>query len=245
MKKVAIIIPARYGSARFPGKPLHLIGDKPLILHVIDRVKGSRVSDIIVTTDDERIRDVVESRTNCKVVMTNSEFNCGTDRIAAVAEDIDTDYVLNVQGDQLIPGPEMIDEIIALATPDLRIATLYTDLTSAKEIADPNTIKVLINRLGKIIYMSRSMIPFRRDQYNRHWRYYKQVGIYLFDRLALIDFQKLLKTEIEMIEGIELLRALDHGLPLNGIYTDRPTADVNVPEDVVIAEKYIRNYDLH
>ena len=242
--KTTIIIPARYESVRFPGKILFSICGKPLIVHVIERVKNSKASEVIVATDNERIAEVVRCRCNVRVAMTNAGHSCGTDRIAEVARQCDSDYILNVQGDELISGPEMIDEILSNADGDLQLATLYTKIKPFEEIADSNIVKVRTDMKGKMIYMSRSPIPFVRDTFHGAVTHYKQVGLYLFQRKALLAFAGLKPTPLEQMEGIELLRALDNGLALRGIYTERPTADVNLPEDIETAQAFVRTHPI-
>ncbi|MGL1930789.1 MAG: 3-deoxy-manno-octulosonate cytidylyltransferase [Desulfotalea sp.] len=239
MKSTAVIIPARYSSSRLPAKPLKKINGKPLILHVLERVQGADVEEIIVATDSDEIKDVVEQSSDCKVVMTRSDHNCGTDRIAEVAAGIDAEYIINVQGDQLISGPEMINEVISRAGKGTDLATLYTCINHPDELKDVNVVKVLPNRLGNIINMSRLPIPFNRGQFDGEMKYFKQVGIYLFKRETLLGFSRLRPTNLEVIEGIELLRALDYGWPLGGIYTDQSLADIDVPEDIINAEQFI------
>jgi len=243
MKDVIVIVPARYESERFPEKVLCPINGKPLIVHVLERIMGSGVSEIIVATDSEKIRDVVRSSAGCRVEMTKSDHKCGTDRIAEVAARISSEFVLNVQGDELIIGPHMIDQILEQCPEDLHIGTLYTRFEAGENVFDTNIVKVLTNRNGRMIYMSRTPIPHRRGNDVESIDYFKQVGLYLFRRDVLLEFSNLEPTALERIEGIELLRALDYGLPLHGIYSDWPTCDVNVPEDVQDAEKFVGDFD--
>ena len=242
MTKTAVIIPARYASVRFPGKPLALIKEKALILHVIERIINSKVSEIIVATDNQNIKKLVEKEQICRVVMTRSDHTCGTDRIAEVAEHTNADYVLNVQGDQLITGPAMINNIISHINTNPEISTIYSRIKDVSDLNNKNVVKVVVNRNRDVVYMSRSPIPFHRTQIDGQVNYNKQVGIYLFNKKALINFSKLELSELEKIEGIELLRAIDHGMPLKGIYSDAPTADINVPEDIAKAEKFIHDF---
>ncbi len=242
--KTVIIVPARYSSSRLPAKPLKNIAGKPLILQVLSRIQGAPVAEIIVATDSDEIRQVVEARGLCQVVMTSPDHNCGTDRIAEVAAGLDADYILNVQGDQLVAGPEMIRDILARGVGKAKVATLYTDAPSAEELADKNTVKVLPDRNGNIIYMSRLPIPFNRGQFQGEIRYFKQVGIYLFERQSLLEFSNLTPTPLESIEGVELLRLLDYGMSLGGIYTDAPVTDVDVLQDIAIAEYFIEKFPL-
>lgn len=242
MSKVVVIIPARYASVRFPGKLLSLIKGKEVILHVIERIINSKVSEIIVATDNQNIKELVEKEELCRVIMTRSDHLCGTDRIAEVAGQIDADYILNVQGDQLITGPDMIDEIIKNISNNLEISTLYARINNHSDLNNKNVVKVVVNCNSDIIYMSRSPIPFNRGQIDNDINYNKQVGIYLFDKNALINFSKLESSELERIEGIELLRAIEYGMHLRGICSDFPTVDINIPSDIIKAEKFVLDF---
>lgn len=242
MVKIVVIIPARYSSTRFAGKPLVLIKRKALILHVVERILNSNVSEIIVATDNQSIKALVEKEDICRVIMTRSNHACGTDRIAEVAEHITADYILNVQGDQLVTGPDMINDIIAHVNNNLKISTIYTRIKDISELDNKNVVKVVVNRKGDILYMSRSPIPFDKEQTNNKINYNKQVGIYLFNKRALVNFSKLEQSYLEKIEGIELLRAIEQGITLTGIYSDFQTVDVNVPEDIAKAEKFIHDF---
>ena len=244
MKNTVVIIPARLESNRFPGKVLKKINGKPLIFHVLERIQYADVSEIIVATDSEEIRCAVDGIGGCRVEMTKTDHLCGTDRIAEVAANISADYILNVQGDELITGPDMINEILSNIDDDFKIGTLYTDFKPFEDIFDVNIVKVLTNRNGNMIYMSRTPIPFDRGSYKDKIKYYKQVGLYVFKRETLLYFSKLKTTRLELVEGIELLRALDYGIPLRGIYTNRTTCDVNIPEDIASAEHYVKEFKI-
>ena len=242
MTKTAVIIPARYASVRFPGKPLALIKEKALILHVVERIIDSKASEIIVATDDQNIKKLVEKEQLCRVIMTRPDHPCGTDRIAEVANQINADYVLNVQGDQLITGPKMDNDTISHISTNVELSTVDTGIKDNSDLNNKNVVKVVVNRNDDIVYMSRSPIPFDRGQIKNGINYNKQVGIYLFNKKALVNFSKLETSKLERIEGIELLRALRYGMPLKGIYSDEPTADINVPDDIAKAEKFIHDF---
>ena len=242
MKRTSVIIPARYESERFHGKVLYPVRGKPLIHHVLDRVKGANIAEIIVATDSERIRKSLSACSDCRVEMTLKTHTCGTDRIAEVASRINADFVLNVQGDELIPGPDLINDILGYIDDNLKIGALYTDFQEIEDIADENIVKVIKNRKGNILYMSRAPIPFSRGSFNGRIQYRKQVGLYLFERKTLLDFSRLKPTPLERIEGIELLRALDYGIPLTGMYTEKQTCDVNIPDDIAAAEKFVCDF---
>jgi len=240
MKKIVAVIPARYGSSRFPGKMLTPILGRPLILHVVERVSKTALADIWVATDHPDIYDTVASSGLARVTMTRGNHACGTDRIAEVARDLDADYILNVQGDQLVPGPEMVDSILGAIDEELVMATLYAEIDASEDPRDINVVKVIVNQKSDIIYMSRLPIPYLREP--QPHIYNRQIGIYVFLREALLEFAALPKGRLEEIEGIELLRAIESGIPLRGIKTTFPTADVDIPADVAPAETFINRH---
>jgi len=243
--KVTVIIPARFSSTRLSGKPLILIDGKPLICHVVERVKGSNaVGQVVVATDSEKIRDALKE-SECSVFMSKKSHDCGTDRIAEATQEIEADFVVNVQGDQLIPDPKVIDSIIAQIDNNLKMATLYTDIKEKDELEDINVVKVVVNKEGNIIYMSRYPIPFNRGHCKDEFTYFKQVGIYVFSKECLLRFSALSPVDLELMEGIELLRALYYGLPLKGIYVDTELQDVNVSSDIEAAKKFVRKFPLN
>ncbi|MCP3952766.1 MAG: 3-deoxy-manno-octulosonate cytidylyltransferase [Desulfobacterales bacterium] len=242
MKKTIAVIPARYGSSRFPGKMLTPIQGRPLILHVVERVRQSTLADICVATDHQEIYDAVTASGLARVVLTRGNHTCGTDRIAEVARDLDADYILNIQGDQLIPGPEMVDSILAAVDEKLVLATLFSKIDASEDPRDINVVKVIVNQKNDIVYMSRLPIPYLRE--SQPHLFYRQIGIYVFLREALLEFAALPKSRLEEVEGIELLRALECGIPLRGIETTSPTADVDIPADVALAEAFIKRHSI-
>lgn len=162
---VVVIIPARWASVRFPGKPLAEIREKPMILWVVEKARqAERTSEVIVATDDQRIFEAVNSFGG-KVVMTSAEHVSGSDRIAEVASGLNCDIVVNVQGDEPLMPPENIDRVVQALVdhPDVPVSTLMVPITSREEIADPNVVKVVVDKKGRALYFSRSAIPFRRD----------------------------------------------------------------------------------
>lgn len=243
MKKIAVIIPARMDSSRLPGKALLELMGKPLIQHVVLRIRSPLVSQILVATDSQEIKDAL-AKSNCSVFMSKKKHICGTDRIAEAAQSVDADYIINVQGDELLAGPSVIDGIIDRIDDELGIGTLFTDILNVEEVDSPNVVKVVVNSRSEVLYLSRFGIPFDRKQYNGNIKRYKQVGIYVFKKEMLLDFSKMAPGQLEQMEGVELLRALEYGIRLKGIYLNSPTRDVNVPEDVKPAVEFIKRFPI-
>lgn len=244
---VAIIIPARVASSRLHAKPLAELDGVPLVRHVVMRAMGSRADRVIVATDSDAVARSVDG-TGCEVAMTSPDHCCGTDRIAEVAEGLAEDYVVNLQGDQLIPGPAALDSIIERISPGpgpgTAIATCYAPASGPADLDDPNVVKVALGEAGRIVYMSRLPVPFDRAGRAADRELLRQIGIYVFARQALLDFAALPPTELERREGVELLRALAHGLELSGIRLDFELCDVDVEEDLEAARAYLARYPL-
>jgi 3-deoxy-manno-octulosonate cytidylyltransferase (CMP-KDO synthetase) len=227
------IIPARYHSTRLPGKALADIGGLPMIEHVYRRAHAARsVSAVIVATDDERIARAVMSFGG-DVRMTAASHQSGTDRLAEVARDLICDVVVNVQGDEPLLDPEMIDEAVApfSADPALMMSTLRRRIDDPAEIRNPNVTKVVVDRDGNALYFSRAPIPFVRDGCPAApaWRH---VGLYAYRRDCLLRLAGLAPTGIERSEALEQLRALDHGIRIKVIETSHDSIGVDTPEDL-------------
>lgn len=206
------IIPARYGSTRFPGKPLADATGRPLIQHVCEQVgRAERIHSVIVATDDERIRDAVTAFGG-QVVMTRYDHPNGTSRLAEVAADLSDEIIVNVQGDEPEIDPAVIDAAVdALAAkPDCAMATVASPFAADEDPADPNVVKVVLRCDGTALYFSRAVIPFDRDQTGavsplRH------VGLYVYRRALLLTYPTLSPTPLEQTEQLEQLRVLEHG----------------------------------
>lgn len=244
--KITAIIPARYASTRFPGKALAEIGGKPMIQHVYERTaRASLVNEVIVATDDERIQHVVSSFGGvCR--MTRADHETGTDRLAEVASTLDSDIIVNVQGDEPLIEPEMIDQAIRpfLADPALRMGTLKTRIRCLHDFLGPNVVKVVTDRDGYALYFSRSPLPFFRDK----WRdlkdesfasgkllCYKHVGLYVFRRDFLLEYAAMTPTFLELSEKLEQLRAIENGIRIRVEETEFESIGVDTPEDLVKA----------
>jgi len=234
-----VIIPARYDSTRFPGKPLCLLKGKPLIQHVYENSKRSRLAkDVIVATDSETIFERVLAFGG-KAVMTDKDHPSGTDRIAEVAASLDYDIIVNVQGDEPLIRPEMIDDVItALDDTRASIGTLIKKIEDPVEISDNNVVKVVFDKERFALYFSRAAIPFRAP-HSEIWvpEYYKHIGIYSYRRDVLLSLAGMEQTELEKIEKLEQLRALENGLKIKVKETFLETFGVDTPEDLERVEK--------
>ena len=247
-----MVIPARYASTRFPGKPLALLKGKPLIQHVYQNSLHSRLADqVIVATDSETIFEKVLSFGG-KALMTSSEHLSGTDRIAEVASAMKCDIIVNVQGDEPLIRPEMIDDVISVLD-DQRasLGTLAIPIRGSREIFDPNVVKVVFDPEGFAWYFSRAPIPYHRDE----WRdltqgaalalggtAYKHVGIYSYRRDALLRISTLPPSRLELIEKLEQLRALENGFRIKVRETRHETIGVDTPEDLERVEQCLNSF---
>jgi 3-deoxy-manno-octulosonate cytidylyltransferase (CMP-KDO synthetase) len=243
--KILGIIPARYASTRFPGKPLHLIAGQPLLQRVVERCRLARTLDeIIVATDDARIAAVAEKF--CSVEMTSSEHSSGTDRIAEVVARRACDAAVNIQGDEPLIDPGVIDAV-AGALGQAPMSTAATALRDAAEYENPNVVKVVVNVSGRALYFSRRTIPFVRDAASRPvqeqlaaFPFLKHLGIYGYRRETLLQLVKFPLSPLETAEKLEQLRALDNGVELAVVRVDYDSVGVDVPADVQRVEALLK-----
>ena len=243
--KVLCIIPARYASTRLPGKPLREIAGKPMIVRVYERAVQARlVQDVVVATDDERIRAAVEEYGG-RAVMTRADHATGTDRLAEVAEKMtDYDLIINVQGDEPLIDPAVIDALVEpfLADATLPMATAKTLLTDEVEMANPNNVKVITDLTGDALYFSRARIPYAR---NTGAKVYKHIGIYAYRRDFLLDYARMAQTPLELSESLEQLRALENGHRIRVIETDTVFIGVDTEEDLAAVNEEYRKRGIH
>lgn len=241
---VLIVIPARYAAIRFPGKPLAAIAGKPMIQHVYERAAQAKQADaVVVATDDDRIAAAVRSF-HGTVVMTNPAARSGTERIAEVARGRTEQVIVNVQGDEPLIRPEMVNVVteFLLQHPAVPMASVMTPLASEADGANPNIVKVVVDRDGYALYFSRAPIPFQRDNTrtgkpaNRFW---KHIGLYGYQRQFLLQFPSLAPTPLEQAESLEQLRALEHGFRIKMLETAHDTVGVDTPEDLAKVESLI------
>lgn len=228
------IIPARYASTRFPGKPLIDIGGKSMIQRVYEQCrKAGTLSDVIVATDDERIAEHVRSFGG-KVVMTNADHQSGTDRCAEVVHKYDglCDAVINIQGDEPFIDPAQIDAIaFAFHEPHTQIATLIKPLKDEAEIKNPNVVKAIRNKHNEAIYFSRSAIPYRRSP-EATIVYYKHIGIYGYRKEVLTEITQLPLGILEQAENLEQLRWIEHGYKIALAETTIENIAIDTPDDL-------------
>ncbi len=240
--KVLCIIPARYASTRLPGKPLRDIAGKPMIVRVYERAMGARlVQDVVVATDDERIRAAVEAHGG-RAVMTRADHATGTDRLAEVAARMtDCDLIINVQGDEPLIEPSVIDALVApfRADEQLSMATVKTEMRNAAEMENPNNVKVITDANDNALYFSRARIPYARVP---GAKVYKHIGIYAYRRDFLLAYARMAQTPLERSESLEQLRALENGYRIRVVETDAVFIGVDTEEDLVaVNEVYRKN----
>lgn len=242
MKTVAVI-PARYGSTRFEGKPLALIAGRSMIERVFSSVRQSpSVDEVIVATDDQRIVAAVE-RFGGRAVMTSDRHRSGTDRVNEVAEQLGLapdDILINVQGDQPLVQSACFDEVIQplRQDPELGMSTLAIRISNEREYHDPKDCKVILDQRGFALYFSRAPIPFVRDP-DDPLICYKHLGIYAYRRSFLALFSRLASGPLEKAEKLEQLRALEHGHPIKVALTRFDSPEVDLPRDIARIEKIL------
>ena len=231
MKKI-IVIPARYESTRLPGKPLLEISGKSLIQLVYERASESRLKDgVIIATDDERIMDAARSF-HAEAVMTGSSCKSGTDRVFEAVKERDADLIVNLQGDEPFIRPDMIDLLFSvMENESLDVATLCTPIADDNEYADPNTVKVVLDKNGFALYFSRSPIPYLRDG-NARPVLYKHIGVYAFRGNFLKQFVSMQKSRLEETESLEQLRILENGYKIKVLTTHYDGFGIDTMDDL-------------
>ncbi|MBI4383186.1 MAG: 3-deoxy-manno-octulosonate cytidylyltransferase [Nitrospinae bacterium] len=253
-RKAAAIVPARWASTRFPGKPLALIRGKPMVQWVVEKAKAaSLISSVIVATDDRRIYDAVRAFGG-EAAMTSGGHPTGTDRVAEVAASLDCDIVVNVQGDEPLIPPENIDLAVQplLKDPALKVSTLMMRIEDPEEIFNPNVVKVVVDDRGFALYFSRAPIPFNRDGWSGVYpgkldrlsktgfhNAYKHIGLYAYAKSFLMEFSRLRPSSLETIERLEQLRILSNGIPIKATETRKSSVGVDCPEDLVKVERLL------
>ncbi|HEX2227995.1 MAG TPA: 3-deoxy-manno-octulosonate cytidylyltransferase [Candidatus Binatia bacterium] len=246
---VVAIIPARYGSTRLPGKPLAMIGDKPMIQHVYENAARTRTLDrVIVATDDARVATTVHAFGG-EVVMTSKRHRSGSDRLAEVARKLRADWLVNVQGDLPFIDPEIITRALRPLRRDRSIpmGTVCSPIYEEKEWRNPNTVKVIKDAKGFAIYFSRAPIPYPRNTSGagtKIWGW-RHLGLYVYRREFLLKFAGLRPTVLERIESLEQLRALYHGYRIIVADVDERSVEVDTPADLDRAQRYYKRLKGH
>jgi 3-deoxy-manno-octulosonate cytidylyltransferase (CMP-KDO synthetase) len=238
------IIPARYASTRFPGKPLALIAGKPLIQRVVEQCKKANLlSDVIVATDDERIYNAAKQF--CRVEMTSANHPSGSDRIAEAARKVACDAVVNIQGDEPMIEPDVIDSV-ARALEGCEMSTAATRIKDAAELLNPNVVKTVVNAAGRALYFSRRTIPYLRESASSSaaeqmgsYPFLKHLGIYGYRRETLLRLVAFPVSPLENAEKLEQLRALENGIEIAVMQVDYDSVGVDAPEDVAKVEKLL------
>jgi 3-deoxy-manno-octulosonate cytidylyltransferase (CMP-KDO synthetase) len=241
--QIVVVIPARYRSTRLPGKPLLHLAGKPMVQHVYERVKRAQaIHRVLVATDDQRIFDAVRAFGG-EAKMTRSDHRTGTERIAEVAAHEPGDVFVNVQGDEPLIDPVSIDTAVAalLEEPPAQVATLATPIRHAPDIMDPNIVKAVLDFDSHALYFSRAPVPWVRDtQQKIHVKYWKHLGLYVFQRDALLEYPTLPQGELEKIEQLEQLRWLENGWKIRVAEVQQDAVSVDVPEDLMRVEKLLQ-----
>ena len=239
------MVPARFASTRFPGKPLHLIAGKPLIQHVVERCRmSSMLAEVVVATDDERIASV--ARGFARVEMTRSDHPSGTDRIAEAAARLECDAIVNIQGDEPLMDPAVIDAV-ASALVEAEMSTAAAALREREEFDNPNVVKVVVGVTGRALYFSRRTIPYFRDHAGRDaaeqmsaFPFLKHLGIYGYRKETLLRLVRFPVSALEVAERLEQLRALENGIEIQVVRVGYESIGVDTPEDAVRVESILR-----
>ena len=232
-RKILGVIPARFSSTRFPGKVLAQIAGKTMLQHVYERASLSTyLSSILIATDDDRVYSAAKNF-GARVRMTRSDHFSGTDRVAEAASAVDAEIVVNIQGDEPLIDPAAIDAAILpmVHLPELLMGTLKKRIEDAREIADPNVVKVVTDRAGDAVYFSRCPIPFEREK-SVSTPYFKHIGLYVYQRDFLLGYSALPVGPLETAERLEQLRALENGFRIRVVETEYESLGVDTPEDL-------------
>ena len=243
--KIVGIVPARYASTRFPGKPLNLIAGKPLIQHVVERCQqAGALSEVIVATDDTRIWEVAQNF--CRAEMTAPNHPSGSDRIAEVAARCKCDAIVNIQGDEPLIDPAVIDAVARPLEKD-EMSTAATLIRNPEEYDNPNVVKVVVNTAGHALYFSRRTVPYLREAASRSvseqlaaFPFLKHLGIYGYRRETLLRLVKFPVSPLESAEKLEQLRALENGIEIRVVKVDYDSVGVDVPADVARVEQLLK-----
>ena len=236
MAQTAIVIPARYASTRFPGKPLAKLWGRPVLQHVYERAARATLSQrVIIATDDERIA-VAARGFGAEVILTRADHASGTDRVAEVAAGLTQNLIVNVQGDEPLVEPSAIDAAIEplVADPSIHMGTLCAPVEEVEALANPNVVKVVTSQQGFALYFSRLPIPFVRGHGSA--ARYRHIGLYVYRREFLLRLSRLAPTPLEEAEKLEQLRAIEHGYRIRVVTVPAASPGIDTPEDLARLE---------
>jgi 3-deoxy-manno-octulosonate cytidylyltransferase (CMP-KDO synthetase) len=247
-RSVTVVIPARYGSSRFPGKPLVQLNGKPMIQHVYERAAACRaISDVLVATDDERVKQAVE-RFGGRVVLVTGDYRTGTDRVAAVARMFAGEHFLDLQGDEIPLNPELLTDLIEpFLESRVGMGTLKRVMDPTENLLNPAVVKVVTDARGDALYFSRAPIPFVRDDPEQQaigGLHYVHLGLYMYTKETLLRLAGLPTSRLEDAEKLEQLRALDHGIRIRVWETQHASLRVDRPEDVPDVAERLQQYEV-
>ncbi len=245
---VTVVIPARYGSSRFPGKPLAMLGRKPMIQHVYEQAAACRVvADVLVATDDERIQQAVEQFGGQAILMTG-DFRTGTDRVAGIARSRAGRFFVDLQGDEIPVDSDLLADLIEpFVESGADMGTLKRVITSSEDLHNPAVVKVVTDQQGRALYFSRAPIPLVRDDPGRRATeglHYIHLGVYIYTRETLLRLATLPTGVLEDAEKLEQLRALEHGIPIKVWETKHESLRVDTPADAVSVGETLRQLEL-
>jgi 3-deoxy-D-manno-octulosonate cytidylyltransferase len=244
MKSIAFI-PARYAATRFPGKLMKKIGDKTIIRHTYENTVATRLFDevIVVTDSDIIFNEIIEN--GGYAIMSKQTHESGSDRIAESVADIEVDVIINVQGDEPFVKKEPLKNLLQVFENDekhsVQVASLMHEINDEKQLANPNIVKVVVDKKMNSLLFSRSVIPFLRDK-NSNPVHYKHIGIYAYRKNALMNFTQWQVTPLEAAEKIECLRYLENGISLKMVLTDETPVSIDTPEDLERAKKVFNSF---
>ena len=246
---VTVVIPARYGSSRFPGKPIAMLGSKPIVQHVYEQAAACRaVSEVVVATDDRRILETV-LQFGGQAVLAMGDFRSGTDRVAAVARLRSGQIILNLQGDEIPVDPDLLTDLIEpFVESGAEMGTLKRALHTTEDLQNPAVVKVVTDRHGRALYFSRAPIPLVRDDSSRQavkGLHYIHLGVYIYTRETLLRLTDLPTGMLEDSEKLEQLRALDHGITIQVWETGHESLRVDTPADATSAGERLRRLTLN
>lgn len=244
MKKIAMV-PARYAATRFPGKLMQLLNGKAVIRHTYDNTVATNLfDDVFVVTDSRIIYDEIAGNGG-KAIMSQREHESGSDRIAEAADGLETDIIVNVQGDEPFVNAKALANLLQVFEGptglSVQVASLMQVLTDEKSIADPNYVKVAVALNDDALFFSRSPLPYHRDKALAPL-YYEHIGVYAFRKQSLMDFSRWGPSPLEALEKVECLRYVEHGVPIRMVRTEYMGVEIDTPEDLSKAEKFLKDH---